>query len=1134
MPLGNISPPAPKPLPDIAKVDYYQKITAVPIATIARELLGPRITFETSTTMECDCPNHNSVSKRSLQISLDKGLWRCWGCDTGGDVLHLVEFIQSGVTTVKQRGTMPESHRLARDFLAAKAGLKPLGQMNLSERAAANYDTLSHNRERTFDALKVMAETFHQTLLGNERVLHWVCQTYGLTKATLAELKIGFARYTGGPTLAAIEKQHGITRRDALRTGLFWLDENHNARPTMNQRVIFPYWKEGRIVFMIGRIPPWAEGADKEPKYKKLLVYDPIKRSYVDRCIDNSAFFNEDCLRAKPKQVLITEGVTDCIAAMQHGFNAISPVTVRFRKKDEPRLIHLLQYRPMVYICLDNELSSVGLNGALQLAETLERHGIRPKIVSLPLGKQQQAARQLLAAAYGVTAKADPRDLKANLVDPTPERLAEADRLISLAKIDLNAYFTAGYNAADFRTVLDNARSQIEIRIDQLQRQVDDEIMFRERQAVLSAVAGQPEFFMQKYMKRIQAHYGKDLISQRVLRSELMNAKKTVKHQNHNEEIDRSLREEWLKAVPGSCREAMLRYESSRPDFLRPSSERLTDVIFEWFQENGGDFINLEGSRALLLFNNEILEIDLREDPAYKPFQTTFHMLTGLTRVSGRGREVIERLQYLTLQHGTKCKEYGWLHSVLEKYTVYFHLNTDSGEIAKITPQGVTLVANGANDDGVFLRKSDKIEPITFIPDVDLDQAEQTLTRLFRKNMACTEPNQDFLAAWFQCFLLMDFASTRPMTRFEGPTDSGKSNGVKFLTTLLYGQPHQKIDTDAARYSDAAMNPFTALDNVEVNDADRPMLLFLLMATTKIIREKRDLNTKSGTVKEEAKCLVATTGIEPLGEQLGELLTRLFTVRFAEHYKSAVFNEPAMIIEIRKERHRLLSAVMLKTARVLAMIERGHLATCMALLRTSMKNFYQKRANDYLSLMYLLSHCRENETDQTQALTTLAPTFAATLRGFQQKSESAATEGHPIALALAAFFRSHHAALEADKLKKGKGSEAIHLERYLLKPTAKNLLKDVLTKDLFAALVMVANTFRLAFPYKSNYQFAQRFADELTTIEKSGFQITRRRAGGNRLKYTITLLDDDALGANTGAETAEADKPPHRTIALVK
>ena len=73
---------------------YDRQITDTDIGAIAREVLGGRITQESGNTLFCDCPHHQSQSKKSLHISLDSQKWYCFGCAVGCDVLQLVEFVQ--------------------------------------------------------------------------------------------------------------------------------------------------------------------------------------------------------------------------------------------------------------------------------------------------------------------------------------------------------------------------------------------------------------------------------------------------------------------------------------------------------------------------------------------------------------------------------------------------------------------------------------------------------------------------------------------------------------------------------------------------------------------------------------------------------------------------------------------------------------------------------------------------------------------------------------------------------------------------------------------------------------------------------------------------------------------------------
>ena len=101
-------------------------------------------------------------------------------------------------------------------------------------------------------------------------------------------------------------------------------------------------------------------------------------------------------LLARPERVIITEGVTDCISLMEHGFPVVSPVTVQIREADWERLLPKLAGVKTVYICQDNEISEAGMQGALKTARILAQHGIATRVAVLPLGEKQQAARETL------------------------------------------------------------------------------------------------------------------------------------------------------------------------------------------------------------------------------------------------------------------------------------------------------------------------------------------------------------------------------------------------------------------------------------------------------------------------------------------------------------------------------------------------------------------------------------------------------------------------------------------------------------------------------------------------------------------------------------------------------------------
>jgi P4 family phage/plasmid primase-like protien len=165
------------------------------------------------------------------------------------------------------------------------------------------------------------------------------------------------------------------------KSGLFYaMNGTRPGDDFFKNRIIFPYWKNGKPVYFIGRDPKWTKES-REPKYKKQMVHS--KQEYVSQVIDNSVFYGEDSIK-KVDSVIITEGVTDCIKVLQEGLACISPVTIRIKDEQKEHAYQLLKNKSEVIICNDNEESSAGKDGAIATAEYLESKGVSVRVVELP------------------------------------------------------------------------------------------------------------------------------------------------------------------------------------------------------------------------------------------------------------------------------------------------------------------------------------------------------------------------------------------------------------------------------------------------------------------------------------------------------------------------------------------------------------------------------------------------------------------------------------------------------------------------------------------------------------------------------------------------------------------------------
>ena len=251
--------------------------------------------------------------------------------------------------------------------LAASAGFAlPSG----SSEDAAKAAKAIIERRRVEDLLAIAATYYHSGLPSKIR-REWLRERYGFSDETIDRWLIGWAN---GHLLDHLKDAASATVEEALSTGLFVRLRGGRVVDLFCNRIVFPYWRQGRVCYFIARrTEHTGDEAWEQAKYKKLLTRSD-RHPYVSAVVANDTFYNEDSA-GRAGELLITEGVTDCISAMQAGVACISPVTVRFRKKDHPKLVALTERASRVIICNDAELSGAGEAGALDTAQALHAAG---------------------------------------------------------------------------------------------------------------------------------------------------------------------------------------------------------------------------------------------------------------------------------------------------------------------------------------------------------------------------------------------------------------------------------------------------------------------------------------------------------------------------------------------------------------------------------------------------------------------------------------------------------------------------------------------------------------------------------------------------------------------------------------
>jgi len=292
---------------------------------------------------------------------------------------------------------------------------------------------------------------------------------------------------------------------------------------------------------------------------------------------------------------------------------------------------------------------------------------------------------------------------------------------------------------------------------------------------------------------------------------------------------------------------------------------------------------------------------------------------------------------------------------------------------------------------------------------------------------------------------------------------------------------------------------------------------FMLTSITGIAKEKRKGGTDSETITERTKCLLNTTGIEPLCGELSEIQSRSFVIDFERKYQTnACFIESDVIAAVQKNRNLILSALMKRTCEVLAMIKDGARTQAMNLLFQTLGDHDKRRCNEYLSLMYLMLLSSLSPDERVPRLEKLNPEFMEQIQNLNQSTQTTARESNHTATALMTLFRAWDQANEASQqaiFSQGGGKDYVQefVARYQVRPDRSGTLKHLLSKELFVALKRVARDFGLVFEMNSPRQFAQRFSNDLETIRSSGFEVEIiKKSCGTKL-FTIGMTDLDTL-----------------------
>ncbi len=391
---------------------------------------------------------------------------------------------------------------------------------------------------------------------------------------------------------------------------------------------------------------------------------------------------------------------------------------------------------------------------------------------------------------------------------------------------------------------------------------------------------------------------------------------------------------------------------------LKYSSNIVGHIVFELLMDIGDFFVIDEEILYIYQGNQYVVGSNL-------PFKSLMYQLSrGSINYADKQSKVIwESIQAQCYYKAPHTEHRGWIYTDATVSAtgstvtpaIYYNLCNPKNEIIRITPGNIEVLMNGCNDTSVFLQKSPKTRPISLVPmtDAEMEQGLQLFFDLFYDNMACDLAWRIYILAFIVNSLFLNMAKAHGINKFTGHQGSGKTETAGMITALLYGQNFVTVGSTASDYTDAALNPVTICDNLEIHNITPDRRDFLLCVATGITRQKRKSGTDSANIYEKTVTQIITTSIESF--EFPELIERAITIPFDQEYFNGRYLG-SMVIENGIIAHRdiILSAIFRLSTHILADYQRKKEDIYRYLEKHHPKHS-KRRLNEHLACMAVIT-----------------------------------------------------------------------------------------------------------------------------------------------------------------------------------
>ena len=299
------------------------------------------------------CPFHND-NNPSLSVSPSKKVFKCFSCNTAGNVIQFVQKIEniSFVEALKK--------------VALKSGLS----LNIKE----NPQELRNNKY--YQIMGSALETYQfylKNTLEGKNALEYLHKR-NITDELIKRFGIGLSSHSDNILVKTLLESNKYLPLDLQELGLVGFNNNRYF-DLFNGRIIFPLKDlRGNIVGFSGRI----YDSQSNSKYINSQENVIFKKSNI--LYNYSEAFNDIKLKG---HVIIFEGFMDVIAAYRAGVN--NTLATMGTALTEEQIKVVLKLTNNITLCYDGD--GPGIEASKRAIKLFAKYGVNVKMVMLPEGK---------------------------------------------------------------------------------------------------------------------------------------------------------------------------------------------------------------------------------------------------------------------------------------------------------------------------------------------------------------------------------------------------------------------------------------------------------------------------------------------------------------------------------------------------------------------------------------------------------------------------------------------------------------------------------------------------------------------------------------------------------------------------